>query len=49
MQAQIWPLLLLPLTVTYLHRVVIPFEEARLRDVFGEAYELYSARVRRWL
>jgi protein-S-isoprenylcysteine O-methyltransferase Ste14 len=49
LQAQIWPLLLLPLTVAYLHRTVIPFEEARLREVFGEAYERYCARVRRWI
>jgi protein-S-isoprenylcysteine O-methyltransferase Ste14 len=48
-QAQIWPLLLLPWTVAYLHRTVIPFEEARLQDVFGDAYERYSQRVRRWL
>jgi len=49
MQAQIWPLLLLPLTVAYLQRTVIPFEEARLREVFGDDYEQYCARVRRWL
>jgi protein-S-isoprenylcysteine O-methyltransferase Ste14 len=48
-QAQIWPLLLLPLTVAYLHRTVIPLEEARLRDVFGEAYMRYCASVRRWV
>lgn len=47
--AQVWPLLLLPLTVAYVHRIVIPVEEARLREVFGDAYEQYCARVRRWI
>jgi len=46
---QAWPLLLLPLPVTVLHGIVIPFEEARMRDLFGEAFDLYCARVRRWL
>jgi len=32
-----------------LQRVLIPFEEARLRREFGSAYEHYCARVRRWL
>ncbi len=48
-QAQIWPLLLLPLTVAYVHWTVIPVEEARLREVFGDAYEQYCAQVRRWI
>jgi protein-S-isoprenylcysteine O-methyltransferase Ste14 len=47
--AQLWPLLLLPLVVTYVHRTVIPVEEARLRKVVGKAYEQYCARVRRWI
>jgi protein-S-isoprenylcysteine O-methyltransferase Ste14 len=47
--AQIWPLLFLPLTLAYIHRTVIPVEEARLREVFGDAYEHYCAGVRRWL
>ena len=47
--AQAWPLLLLPLPVTVLHGIVIPFEEARMREVFGEAFDQYCARVRRWL
>lgn len=46
---QAWPLLLLPLTLVYLDRIVIPVEEARLAEVFGEAYAVYRARVRRWL
>jgi protein-S-isoprenylcysteine O-methyltransferase Ste14 len=46
---QIWPMLLLPLTVAYLNWVVIPVEERKLTEVFGEAYKQYQARVRRWL
>lgn len=29
--------------------VYIPFEEAALRAKFGEAYEAYARRVRRWI
>ena len=43
------PVILLPLTVAYLNRVVIPVEEKRLRAVFGAEYERYANRVRRWL
>lgn len=46
---QVWPLLLLPLIVAYLNWVVIPVEESKLNEVFGEAYKQYQARVRRWL
>ena len=46
---QIIPVILLPLTVAYLNRVVIPVEEKRLRAVFGAEYERYANRVRRWL
>lgn len=42
-------LLLLPVPLLFLQRVVIPFEEARLRATFGAAYEDYCVRVRRWL
>ena len=48
-QVQIWPVLLLPLLAIYIHRVVIPVEEARLREVFGDAYEQYCARTHRWV
>lgn len=44
-----WPLVLLPLPVLLMHTIVIPFEEARMREAFGEAYDLYCAKVRRWL
>ncbi len=30
-------------------RLIIPFEEARLREGFGTTYEDYRRRVRRWL
>ncbi|HKW97196.1 MAG TPA: isoprenylcysteine carboxylmethyltransferase family protein [Bryobacteraceae bacterium] len=46
---QLFPLLLLPLTIGYLDRVVIPLEEKKLREVFGAKYESYSGKVRRWL
>ena len=49
LQVQIWPVLVLPLLLSYIHRVVIPVEEARLRETFGEAYERYCARVHRWI
>jgi protein-S-isoprenylcysteine O-methyltransferase Ste14 len=45
---QIVPVILLPLTIAYLNRVVVPLEEGRLRTVFGSEYERYQARVRRW-
>ena len=46
---QLWPALLLPLTLVYLQRVVIPLEETRLRETFGPTYTDYCARVRRWI
>jgi protein-S-isoprenylcysteine O-methyltransferase Ste14 len=46
---QTWPVMLLPLTVAYVNWVVIPVEEAKLKEVFGEKYERYRARVRRWV
>jgi protein-S-isoprenylcysteine O-methyltransferase Ste14 len=47
--AQFWPLLLLPLPVLVIQRVVIPFEETRMRERFGEQYEQYCSRVKRWI
>lgn len=46
---QVWPLVLLPLTIAYLNWVVIPVEEAKLAEAFGEEYERYRVSVRRWL
>jgi protein-S-isoprenylcysteine O-methyltransferase Ste14 len=46
---QVWPVFLLPITVAYINWVVIPVEEGKLKEVFGEEYEQYRARVRRWV
>ena len=45
------PLALVPLalTIAYLDRVVIPYEESRLEAAFGAAYEMYRSRVGRWI
>ncbi|HEV7506140.1 MAG TPA: isoprenylcysteine carboxylmethyltransferase family protein [Thermoanaerobaculia bacterium] len=48
-QGQVWPLLLFPGVLGYIDRVVIPVEEGRLLEVFGDEYRRYCARVRRWL
>ena len=46
---QVWPVLLLPLVIGYMNWVVIPVEEVRLTEVFGDEYRGYQARTRRWL
>lgn len=46
---QIWPVLVLPLTIFYINWIVIPVEEARLKEVFELEYQEYCARVRRWI
>ena len=46
---QWWPVILLPLTLAYVKGVVIPLEEAQLKQVFQGEYEAYRARVRRWV
>lgn len=46
---QMWPLAVLPLVLAYLQWMVIPLEEATLRETFGEEYEAYRGRVRRWI
>jgi protein-S-isoprenylcysteine O-methyltransferase Ste14 len=46
---QAWPLIFLPLVLAYLNYVVIPVEEAKLTEVFGDAYDRYRSSVRRWL
>jgi protein-S-isoprenylcysteine O-methyltransferase Ste14 len=45
----VWCLLLVLVPLLYVEDRVIPFEEARLREVFGEEYVAYRSRVRRWL
>lgn len=46
---QVWPLLLLPLVVAYVNWIVIPVEQRKLTEVFGERYIRYCGQVRRWL
>jgi protein-S-isoprenylcysteine O-methyltransferase Ste14 len=46
---QVSPVAFLPLVIAYLNWIVIPVEEARLQEVFGQKYQLYRSRVRRWL
>jgi protein-S-isoprenylcysteine O-methyltransferase Ste14 len=46
---QVWPALLLPLVVSYVNWVVIPVEQSKLREVFGEQYARYQERIRRWI
>lgn len=46
---QVSPVAVLPLVLAYLNWIVIPIEEARLQEVFGEKYEEYRLKVRRWL
>lgn len=46
---QEWPLLLLPIVLVFLHTYVIKREERYLSEAFGEEYEVYRKRVRRWI
>jgi protein-S-isoprenylcysteine O-methyltransferase Ste14 len=46
---QVWPLILLPIPLLVVHRVVIPFEESRMRTAFGDSFDEYCGEVRRWL
>ena len=45
-----WPMLAAPIalfaTANWIH---IPFEEAKMRRQFGQVYDNYIARVRRWI
>lgn len=45
----VWPILLLPPTVSVLRRGVIEREERYLEEKFGQEYMQYKARVRRWV
>ena len=49
MQDQVWPLVTLPLGLWVLRKTVIDVEEAHLAARFGEEYEEYRQRVRRWV
>jgi protein-S-isoprenylcysteine O-methyltransferase Ste14 len=44
-----WPLALIVLPWAAMNWVVIPYEEARLREAFGLDYVDYCRRVRRWI
>ena len=44
-----WGILLLPLTIGLLHWAVIVREERYLAQRFGDEYQRYRRRVRRWL
>ncbi|MGE5722610.1 MAG: methyltransferase family protein [Sphingomonadales bacterium] len=44
-----WPLVLVVVPIAIVALVVIPFEEARMREAFGQDYEAYCRRVRRWI
>ena len=48
-RSEIWPVIVLPLMLAYVNFVVIPFEERNLLGVFGESYQQYRAKVRRWV
>jgi protein-S-isoprenylcysteine O-methyltransferase Ste14 len=45
---QIWPVVLLPLTIAYINWTVIPVEEAKLEEAFPDEYKQYRLQVRRW-
>jgi protein-S-isoprenylcysteine O-methyltransferase Ste14 len=46
---QMWPAILLPLTIAYVNWTVIPVEEAKLDEVFPDQYRDYRSRVGRWI
>lgn len=46
---QIWPIIVLPLLFVYLNWMVIPIEEARLKETFENKYEQYCLKVHRWI
>jgi len=46
---QIWPVLFLPLMISYLNWTVIPLEEGKLTEAFPNEYPEYRSRVRRWM
>ncbi len=46
---EVWPLVVVILPCASMNWVVIPFEEARLRQIYGQEYAEYCQRVRRWI
>jgi protein-S-isoprenylcysteine O-methyltransferase Ste14 len=49
MANSIWPLVFLPIALAVIVGLFIPYEERRMRRLFGDEYDAYRARVRRWL
>ncbi|HEX9164842.1 MAG TPA: isoprenylcysteine carboxylmethyltransferase family protein [Gemmatimonadales bacterium] len=49
MYDHVWPLVTLPLGLWVLRKTAIDVEEAHLAGRFGEEYEEYCRRVRRWI
>lgn len=45
----VWSILFLVVVLFYVNSVVIPVEEKQLQTNFGEAYDRYRNRVRRWI
>ena len=48
-QTALWPLILLPIPFLIINAIVIPYEERRMKALFGASYEDYAKRVRRWI
>ena len=46
---QVAPVAVLPLVLVYLNWIVVPIEEVRLQQAFGDKYQQYRSKVRRWL
>jgi protein-S-isoprenylcysteine O-methyltransferase Ste14 len=46
---QLWPVVFLPLVIAYVNWIVIPLEESKLKETFGDRYDQYRARVGRWV
>lgn len=46
---RVWPLVLVVLPWASMNWIVIPFEETRLHETFGQDYVDYRRRVRRWI
>ena len=49
LMGSLWPVFFIPLVWVIMRYAVIAHEEAHLQAKFGEAYQQYCARVRRWL
>ena len=46
---QLWPVVFLPLVIAYVNWIVIPLEESKLHEAFGDQYDQYRARTGRWV